>query len=72
MTSLTQNQFWGPDLSGVRGNILKKKPSMMDTVEYMTNPEYFYKIHKFVMLVADVMFDNVNTLIITSARKLNS
>ena len=41
------------------------KPNRVSTEECVNITEAFYKLHKFVMLVADVMFVNVNVFMIT-------
>ena len=65
------NYMFGSKLSGVRGKTLRNKPSRVDTEEYVRITEYFYKLHKFVMLTYDVMFVNGNEFMITLATNLN-
>ena len=50
------NSMFLPDLAGVRGNILRKKPIRVDKEEYVNIPEDFYRLHNFVMLAVNVMF----------------
>ena len=42
----------------------------MDTEESVKIPQYFNKLHKFVILTSDVMFVNLNLFMITSAKKI--
>ena len=62
--------MFGPNLAYVRRNIVRNKPSRVDTEEYVRITEYFYKLHKFVMLTYDVMFVNGNEFMITLATNL--
>ena len=64
------NSMFGPDLVCVRGKKVRNKPSRVDMEEYVNISEYFYKLHKLVMLTANVMFVNGNVFMITAARKL--
>ena len=45
--------IFGPDLSGVRGKTVRQKPDRVETEE-TSIPRYFYVLHKFVTLTADV------------------
>ena len=47
-----------------------KKLSSANTEEYVNIPEYFYKIHEFLTLTADVMFVSENIFMITPESKL--
>ena len=58
--------YFGTDLLGVRGKILRKNPIRLDTEEYVTIPKDLYKLKKFVTLTADVMFVNRNSSMIMS------
>ena len=54
----------------MRGNTERKKPSRVDTEEYVNILEDFYILNKFVMLTDDVMFVIENYLLITPERKM--
>ena len=41
------NSMFVTDLSSVRGKIVRKNPSKLDTEEFVKILEYFYKLHKF-------------------------
>ena len=56
--------------SSCEGGYSEKKSSRVETEEYVNIPEYYYKLHKFVVLKAYVIFADWNYCIITSARKL--
>ena len=60
-----------PDLAGVRGRKVRKK-STVDMEEYVKNPEYFYKLHKFVTITADVFFKFVHDDISKEAKVRDS
>ena len=64
-----KNYMFGIDLSDVRGNKLRYKPSRLDREEYVKISEYFYKFHKFVALTDDIIFVNGNAFMIKLARK---
>ena len=57
--------MFGPDLAGVRGKTVRKKPSRVEKEEYVKIPEDFYKINKLVTITADLIFVNGNTFMIT-------
>ena len=50
------DSMFGPNLVGARGKKVGNKPSSVDIEENVKIPEYFYRLHKFVMLTADVIF----------------
>ena len=52
--------MFGPNLAYVRRNIVRNKPSRVDTEEYEKTPEDFYKPQKFLMLRNDAMFVNIH------------
>ena len=54
---------WRPDQK-------KEKENRVDTGEYITILEDFYKLHKFVTLTAGVMFVNGTAFLFTSERKI--
>ena len=62
--------IFGPDLAGIKGNKVRLNPIRVDTEECVTTPTYLYKLIFFVMLISDVIFGNINALIITSEIKL--
>ena len=47
-----------------------KKLSRVDTIEYVNIPKYFYRLHKFLTIRADVMFFNGKLFMIISAMKI--
>ena len=49
--------IFGPDLPGVRGKTVRRKPSRVEP-QYVAIPDDFHKLHRFVTLTADVMFVN--------------
>ena len=53
------------------GKTVRNKPSKVETEEYVNITEDFYKLHKLVMIVSNIMFVNRNVFMKTSARKLN-
>ena len=53
-----------PDLSRVRRNTTRNKPSIVEKEEYVKIQEDFYKLHKFVTLVDNVVFSNRNAFMI--------
>ena len=65
------NSTFGTNLAGLRVNSARNKPIRDYMEEYVNISEYFYKLHKLVMLTANVMFVNGNVFMITAARKLN-
>ena len=52
LTMLTR--FFGPDLANLRGKMTRTKPERV-RVEYVQIPRDFVQLHKYVMLVADVI-----------------
>ena len=61
--------IFGPDLSGLRGKSTREKPERVDTSETVV-PRYFYGLHKYVTLTADVMFVNGVPFLLTLSRKI--
>ncbi len=51
------NQIFGPDLANLRVKMTRTKPECI-LVKYLQIPQYFVKLHKYITLVADVMFVN--------------
>eukprot|EP00804_Cyclotella_cryptica_P006122 CCRYP_010732-RA/>CCRYP_010732-RA protein AED:0.20 eAED:0.22 QI:0/0/0/1/1/1/2/0/901 len=61
------NSLFGPDLGGVRGKTVRRKPSAVRP-EYVRIPRDLYECHKFVTLTADVMFVNGLPFLVTLSR----
>ena len=59
------NRIFGPDLANLRGKTTRTKPERV-RVEYVQIPRDFVQLHKYVTLVADVMFVNGLPFLITS------
>ncbi len=51
------NQFFGHDLAKLRGKTTRSTPEHV-RVDYMKNPQDFIEMHKYVTIVADMMFVN--------------
>jgi len=49
------NRIFGPDLANLRGKTIRTKPEHVRK-EYVQIPRDFVELHKYVTLVADVMF----------------
>ena len=60
------NAIFGPCLPGLRGQTVREKPERMEP-QYTQIPRDFYRQHKFVSLVADVMFVNLVPFMITQS-----
>ena len=52
------NAIFGPYLPGLMGQTAREKPERVEP-QYTHIPRNFYRLHKFVTLVADVMFVNL-------------
>ena len=63
------NTIFGSDLSGVHGKNVRQKTERVETEETYV-PRYFYGVHKFVTLTADVMFVNGVPLLMTLSQKI--
>jgi len=50
--------IFNPDLSVVRGKTVRQKPDKVEREATAVPPQYFYDLHKFVTLMANVMFVN--------------
>ena len=59
--------LFGPNLAGTRGKTVWHNLDRA-LMGYISVPKYFLKLHKFVTLVADVMFVNGATFLITMSR----
>lgn len=64
------NRIFGPDLANLRGKTTRTKPEHV-RVEYINIPQDFVKTHKYVTLVADVMFVNGLPFLVTSSRGIS-
>ncbi len=64
------NQIFGPDLANLRGKITRAKPDHV-RVEYVRIPKDFIQLHKYVTLVADVMFVNGLPSLVMSSRGIS-
>jgi hypothetical protein len=51
------NRIFGPDLANLRGKTTRTEPERV-RVEYVQIPRDFVQLHKYVTLVADLMFVN--------------
>jgi hypothetical protein len=64
------NRIFGPDLANLRGKTTRGKPDHV-RVEYARIPKDFIQLHKYVTLVADVMFVNGLPFLVTSSRGIS-
>ncbi len=64
------NRIFGPDLANLRGKTTRTKPERI-RVEYVQIPRDFVQLHKYVTLVAEVMFVNGLPFLVTSSRGLS-
>jgi len=64
------DQIFGPDLANLRGEMTRTKPECV-RVEYVQILQDFVQLHKYVMLVADVMFVNGLPFLVTSSQGLS-
>ena len=62
--------MFATNLVGVRVETVRNKQSRVGMEEYVNIPEDFYKLNKFIMLMAYVMFVYGNVFMIPSAMKL--
>ncbi len=60
----------GPDLANLRGKTTRAKPDHI-RVKYARIPKDFIQLHKYVTLVADVMFVNGLPFLVTSLRDIS-
>jgi hypothetical protein len=65
--SKNANQIFGPDLANLRGKMIRYKLEHV-RVDYMKTPWEFAKMHKYVMIVADMMFVNGLPFLVTSLK----
>ncbi len=64
------NHIFGSDLANLRGKTIRTKPEHV-CIEYVQIPWDFVELHKYVMLVADVMFVNGLPFLITSLQDIS-
>ena len=64
------NPIFGPDLANLRGKMTRTKPERV-RVKIVQIPQDFVQLHKYVTLVADVMFVNGLPFLVTSSRGLS-
>jgi hypothetical protein len=64
------NRIFGPDLANLRGKTTRKKPEYV-RVDYVENPRDIIDMHKYVTLVADVMFVNGLPFLVSSSRGIS-
>ncbi len=64
------NQIFGPNLANLRGKTTRAKPDHV-RVEYARILKDFIQLHKYVTLVADVMFVNGLPFLVTSSRGIS-
>jgi hypothetical protein len=64
------NQIFGPDLTNLKGKATRTKPERVQ-VKYVQIPWDFAQLHKYVTLVADVMFVNGLPFLVTSLQGLS-
>ncbi len=64
------NQIFGPDVANLRGKTTRTKPDCI-RVKYVQIPWDFVQLHKYVTLVADVVFVNGLSFLVTSLQGLS-
>ncbi len=64
------NQIFSPNLSNLRGKMTRTKPKHV-RVDYVKIPRDFIQMHKYVMLVADVLFVNGLPFLVFSSRGIS-
>ncbi len=64
------NANFGPDLVNLKRKMTRTKPERV-RIKYVQIPQDFVQLHKYVMLVADVMFMNGLPFLVTSLRGLS-
>ena len=64
------NRIFGPDLANLRGKTIRTKLEHV-RIEYVQIPWDFVELHKYVTLVADVMFVNGLPFLVTSLQGIS-
>jgi hypothetical protein len=64
------NQIFGPDLANLRGKMTRTKPEHV-RADYVKIPRDFMELHKYMTIVADVMFVNGLPFLVTSLRGIS-
>ena len=64
------NRIFGPDLANLRGKTTRTKPERV-RVEYVNVPRDLVDMHKYISIVADVMFVNGLPFMVTSLRGIS-
>ena len=64
------NHIFDPDLANLRGNRIRTKPEHVG-IEYIQIPQNFVELHKYVTLVADVMFVTGLPFLVTSSQGIS-
>ncbi len=64
------NRIFGPDLANLRGKMTRKQPEHV-RVDYVEIPRNLVNMHKYVTLVAGVMFVNSLLFLVTSLRGIS-
>jgi hypothetical protein len=64
------NHIFGPDLANLKGKMIRTKPEHV-RIEYVQIPRDFVELHKYVMLVAEVMFVNSLPFLVTSLQGIS-
>jgi hypothetical protein len=59
--------IFGPDLAGIRGSTVRRRPERV-TTDIVAIPRDFVRLHKFVVLTADIMFVNGIPFLLTRSR----
>ncbi len=64
------HQIFGPNLANRRGKTTRTKPEHV-RADYVKIPQDFMDLHKYVTIVADVMFVNGLPFLVTSSRRIS-
>jgi hypothetical protein len=64
------NRIFGPDLANLRGKTIRTKPELV-RIEFIQIPWDFVELHKYVMLVADVIFVNGLPFLVNSSQGIS-
>ena len=64
------NRIFGPDLANLRGKMIRSKPEHV-RIEYVQIPWDFVELHKYVRLVANIMFVNGLPFLVTSLQGIS-